>query len=80
MTLPELDYIEDANLSSPVPGHVMALAALAVLHQETLPALDVAAGVDHESVRGGAGDLATTWTRPRHDTRHPGVTITHWLS
>ena len=61
----------------------MALSALAVLHQETLPALGVAAGVDHESVRGGAGDLATAWTRPeaRHDdTGHPGVTITHWLS
>ena len=59
----------------------MALAALAVLHQETLPALDVAAGVDHESVCGGAGDLAAARTRPRHDdSRHPGVTITHWLT
>ena len=64
----------------------MTLATLAVLHQKALPALDVAAGVDHESVRGGAGDLATARASPGawHDdsprTRHhPDVTIiTHW--
>ena len=51
---------------SPDPGGVMALAALAVLHQQTLPALDVAARVHNKPVRGGAGHLAAAWTRPGH--------------